>query len=124
VKVCEWCGVAFTPTKRVQRFCCKSHAGLYQWRDQPRRRHNWATSKRPPVDAEHRRLRAALLPLALGKPCPLCGTTITTANAELDHIVARALGGQSVPSNVRITCKRCNGKRGSRLGAAQARRRW
>jgi 5-methylcytosine-specific restriction endonuclease McrA len=120
MKRCEWCGAAFTPTKRVQRFCTKSCAGRYQWRDQPRVRHNWATSKRPPVDAAHRRLRAALLPLALGTPCPLCGVTITTANAELDHITPRSRGGQSVPSNVRILCGDCNHKRGSRDGAKAA----
>jgi 5-methylcytosine-specific restriction endonuclease McrA len=123
MKRCEWCGAAFVPKTRTQRFCCRSHAGLYQWRDRPRRRHNWV--KHPtPVDAAHRRLRTALLPHAIGRPCPLCGTTITTTNAELDHIIPRSRGGQSVRENVRIACHDCNHKRGSRDGAkvANARR--
>jgi 5-methylcytosine-specific restriction endonuclease McrA len=57
-----------------------------------------------------------LLPAALGTPCPLCGATLTNANAQLDHIVPRALGGTSTPDNGRIVCRSCNLRRGAQLG--------
>jgi 5-methylcytosine-specific restriction endonuclease McrA len=117
---CAWCGTAFRPRTRTSRFCSKSCAGKWQWREHPRRVHTWG--KRPSVDNNHRRLRAALLPPALGTGCPLCGQVITAANADLDHIVPRALGGQSVPGNVRIVCRWCNRKRGQQLGGQQATR--
>jgi 5-methylcytosine-specific restriction endonuclease McrA len=120
MKSCQWCGTRFTPRARTSRFCSKQCAGKWQWRDQPRRVHMWG--KHPPVDAAHRRLRAALLPLAIGTPCPLC-TRIMDKTAELDHIIARALGGQTSRANCRIICAPCNRKRGSRLGGIQARKR-
>jgi len=118
---CQWCGAAFTPRTYTSRFCSKSCAGLYQFRDHPRRTHTWG--KRPSVDNAHRKLRAALLPAALGQPCPLCRkVTITAGNADLDHIVPRSRGGATTRENCRIICRPCNRKRGQRLGGQQAHR--
>jgi 5-methylcytosine-specific restriction endonuclease McrA len=121
VKRCPWCAATFTPKQRTQRFCSKRCAGRWQWRDHPRRVHTWG--KRPPLDAAHRRLRAELLPLAIGRPCPLRCGRIMDATAQLDHVIARALGGPTDRANCRIICAPCNGKRGQRLGGKAAHRR-
>jgi len=88
---CTFCGQAFTG--RVgQRFCGKSCAGRWQYRDRPRRVHKWG--KRPSLGTDHRKLRAALLPQAIGTVCVLCRkVTLTSANSDLDHVVPRARGG-------------------------------
>ena len=114
---CEWCGQPFRPRARTSRFCSKRCAGLHQFRDHPRRVHKW--SKRPAVDSEHRKLRAELLPAAVGAPCPLCGR-VMTKSAELDHIVPRSQGGQTTRGNCRIICKPCNRQRGNVLGGKTA----
>jgi len=116
--VCTWCGARFTPRQRTQRFCSRRCAGRYQWRDHTPRLHTWG--KRPPLDADHRKLRKQLLPAAIGRPCPLgCGWTMDST-AQLDHIIARALGGTTTRANCRIVCAPCNAKRGSRLGGKRA----
>ena len=116
--VCTWCGTRFTAKQRTQRFCSRRCAGQYQWRNHPRRPHKWG--KRPPLDSEHRRMRKLLLPAALGQPCPIgCGRIMDTT-AQLDHILSRALGGQTTHDNCRIICAPCNGKRGQRLGGKRA----
>ena len=76
---------------------------------------------RPPVDPAHRKLRAQLLPHAIGTPCPDCGR-IMDQTAELDHIIPRSQGGTSTRDNVRITCRACNRRRGSQLGGRVAHR--
>lgn len=65
------------------------------------------------LGAEHRRARAALLPYAYGKPCPLCGEVMAKGQAlDLDHVVPRAHGGH-VRDGVRITHASCNRSRGA-----------
>jgi 5-methylcytosine-specific restriction endonuclease McrA len=41
--------------------------------------------------------------------CQIKGPRCTDWATEVDHIVARADGGDDVPSNMRAACKRCNG---------------
>ena len=113
VKFCPVCLVEFRPRPRTsQTFCSKSCATRSRYLGQPKAVHRWG--KRPPLDSAHRKLRAQLLPSALGAPCPLCGATLTKANAQLDHIVPRAQGGTSTRG--RIVCKSCNLRRGAQLG--------
>jgi 5-methylcytosine-specific restriction endonuclease McrA len=117
-RACLWCDELFTTQSRTQRFCSKQHAGQYQYRNHVRRPHKWGD--RPAVDAAHRKLRAELLPDALGMPCPMgCGRIMGT-DAQLDHIVPRSQGGQSVRGNVRVVCRTCNHRMGSQLGARVA----
>lgn len=44
--------------------------------------------------------------------CLYCGTMITTATAELDHIVPRAGGGSSKIDNLVAVCRGCNADKG------------
>jgi len=121
--VCDWCGTHFTPRTASHRFCSKTCAGRHQWRNHTPRIHRWG--KRPPLDAEHRKLRRQLLPAAIGLPCPLgCGRIMNTT-AQLDHIIPRAQGGPTTRANCRIICAPCNGRRGAVDGgkAAQAKAR-
>lgn len=52
--------------------------------------------------------------------CPLCGVELEwdrglqPNSAEVDHLVPHSKGGQDVPGNARITCRRCNQSRGNR----------
>jgi hypothetical protein len=67
---------------------------------------------------QHRKLRAALIPAAIGRPCPLqgprCDRVMTDPKRmELDHTVPRALGGRV---GDRIVCMPCNRGRGAALG--------
>ena len=56
--------------------------------------------------------RAALLPLAYGKPCPGCGVLMTRdMPLELDHEIPVAYGGTGGPS--RIVCRPCNRRSGA-----------
>ena len=47
---------------------------------------------------------------AIGEPsiCYLCGCEVSWTGAEIDHVVPLASGGQSVPSNLLWTHRRCN----------------
>lgn len=66
----------------------------------------------------HRKRRAALLPFAYGKPCPMCGETMElTQKLALDHSTPLALGGTV---GDRIVHYSCNHRAGSKLGAAIA----
>lgn len=63
----------------------------------------------------HRRLRAKLLPKAYGKPCPFCHQPMLRGqDLDLDHPIARALGGQAGPR--RMAHASCNRSAGSQLG--------
>lgn len=117
---CQWCGDPFRPRCRTSRFCSKRCAGEWQFRDHPRRAHTWG--KTAPVDSAHRKMRAQLLPAALGQRCPMGCGRIMTKSAELDHVIARSQGGQTTRGNCRIICAPCNRERGARLGGQQARR--
>ncbi len=62
----------------------------------------------------HRRLRAQLLPLAIGTACPMCGQVMGRDQPlDLDHTTPQALGGG--PGR-RIVHARCNRQAGARLG--------
>lgn len=72
----------------------------------------------------HKQERAALLPLAYGKPCAYCTLPMERGQElDLDHSVPRALGGHKAPR--RIVHRRCNRLAGARLGGklAQAKTR-
>lgn len=63
----------------------------------------------------HRKARKALLPYAIGTPCPLCGQVMHEWQAlDLDHAVPLVLGGSEVGD--RITHARCNRSTGATLG--------
>ena len=120
MKYCAHCTVSFRPKTRTQRFCSRQCAGLHQWYGHTRTVHKWG-SNRPRLPKEHRNLRAQLLPAAIGQPCPLCGR-IMDRTSELDHIIPRAQGGQTIRGNCRIICAPCNHKRGAQLGGRNAHR--
>lgn len=62
----------------------------------------------------HQQERKRLLPLAYGKPCPICGQTMLRDQyLDLDHAVPRVFGGQGPR---RITHRSCNRSAGTRLG--------
>lgn len=69
---------------------------------------------------EHQQRRAQLLPLWLGRPCPIrwdnrCDGIMTDpARMDLDHTRARALGGQQLGD--RMACRHCNRAAGAALG--------
>ena len=74
------------------------------------------------LGAAHIRRRKALLPAAIGTPCPgpadgirsrKCTGIIINGYADLDHTVPRALGGTA---GDRIICSSCNRAAGARLG--------
>jgi hypothetical protein len=70
---------------------------------------------------EHAKQRRALLPLAYGKPCPLCGRImLREQRLQLDHQVPRAIGGLGGP--VRIVHGRCNERAGGKLSQNLRRR--
>lgn len=52
--------------------------------------------------------------------CLYCGTMITTATAELDHIVPRAGGGSSKIDNLVAVCRGCNADKGRKTFAVWA----
>lgn len=75
---------------------------------------------KPQYGAEHRKRRAALLPFAYGRPCPLCGRLMHPDQPlDLDHSTPHALGGQH---GDRIVHASCNRAAGARLGNARRRR--
>lgn len=43
-----------------------------------------------------------------GETCFQCKQPLTPEDVTLDHIVARAKGGQSVPANLQVLCNKCN----------------
>lgn len=52
----------------------------------------------------------------IGKPCPLCGESMTEEGrhrAGIDHIIPRSHGGPAAKWNFRIICARCNLVRGT-----------
>ena len=60
------------------------------------------------------------------QPCWICGKLRTKAEATVDHVYPRALGGKDEPSNYRIACKKCNVKKGSNVLSRKGkpRRNW
>ena len=76
-------------------------------------------ARRNPYDYRHRKRRAALLPAALGTPCPAqaspncTGLMTDPALMHLDHTTPAALGGEA---GDRIICAPCNLSLGATLG--------
>jgi hypothetical protein len=56
-------------------------------------------------------LRAAVF-LRDGGACVYCGAAIEEVDLEVDHLVARARGGQDVHSNLVTSCHECNHDKG------------
>lgn len=47
--------------------------------------------------------------------CQICGKYMPDeVGLQIDHIVPVAKGGKTVPSNLRVLCSRCNGRKGAR----------
>jgi 5-methylcytosine-specific restriction endonuclease McrA len=46
--------------------------------------------------------------------CQYCGATLPRGEATYDHVVPRALGGQTTWTNIVIACLRCNQQKGGR----------
>ena len=49
------------------------------------------------------------------RPCWICGKLRTKAEATVDHVHPRSLGGTNDPKNYRIACGKCNQKKGSKV---------
>lgn len=48
--------------------------------------------------------------------CAICGTAESTRiHFQVDHIVPMNLGGKSVPGNLQILCRKCNGTKGDKI---------
>lgn len=60
-----------------------------------------------PKRARSRRLRRELAEM-YGSLCFQCKRPLTLSDVTLDHIVARAHGGESVPMNLQVLCESCN----------------
>lgn len=50
--------------------------------------------------------------------CTICGAN---KNLELDHIVPFSTGGKTIKSNLRTLCKKCNSKKGTKIGSQKQR---
>ena len=44
-----------------------------------------------------------------------CGRLLREHELEFDHIIPRALGGTSEEHNIRLTCLKCNRKKGKKV---------
>jgi hypothetical protein len=62
---------------------------------------------------ERRRKKLAALHRRQNGLCALCGGPLKLADADLDHIVPRSLGGMSARSNLQATHRRCNSAKGA-----------
>ncbi|MEV7644709.1 MULTISPECIES: HNH endonuclease signature motif containing protein [Actinomycetes] len=78
--------------------------------------------------AEWKNVRATVLKEARGAgqaTCPLCSTWLNWNQSkqpnspEPDHIIPWEQGGTNRPSNLRVICRLCNGKRGGKQGRAK-----
>lgn len=48
--------------------------------------------------------------------CQICGKYMPgEVGLHIDHIFPIAKGGKSIPSNLRVLCSKCNGKKGAKL---------
>ena len=48
--------------------------------------------------------------------CQICGKTMFDGvGLQIDHIIPVSKGGKSVPSNLRVLCSKCNGKKSNRI---------
>lgn len=51
-----------------------------------------------------------------GMVCQICTRPVTDDMVEFDHIIPKSKGGPSTESNVRVTCRTCNRKKGTSVG--------
>jgi 5-methylcytosine-specific restriction endonuclease McrA len=51
--------------------------------------------------------------------CYMCQQSISLDIAELDHLIPVSKGGSSDPSNIALSCRPCNRRRGANLGEKQ-----
>jgi 5-methylcytosine-specific restriction endonuclease McrA len=121
MKPCAFCDRDFLPASRSSRFCSESCATSARWATVPRRQSRPWSEKTAAIraaydSAAYRRARTAVVAAAIGSPCPGCGVLLTAANCQADHVIPRAMGGPSSPSNLRPLCSSCNLRRGSQLG--------
>lgn len=54
-----------------------------------------------------RKVRTAAIERAAGK-CQKCGAALKPGEAEVDHILEDALGGEPVLANAQVLCKQCH----------------
>ncbi len=54
-----------------------------------------------------------------GGKCYMCAQDISLKNAELDHLIPVSRGGSSDPSNIALSCRGCNRRRGTNVGEQQ-----
>jgi 5-methylcytosine-specific restriction endonuclease McrA len=47
--------------------------------------------------------------------CQYCGINLPKADATLDHVLPRALGGKTSWKNTVIACRYCNGRKGDKM---------
>lgn len=105
VRTCIDCDDIIGPGESLCTLCKRERN---RERDQQR-----GTRQERGYDAEHIALRAELLPLAIGQPCPRCQETMDEGQAlDLGHSIARALDPNSRAD--RIEHSHCN--RGAGLG--------
>lgn len=66
--------------------------------------------------SRNRKLRAKLLE-GQGGRCAICGSAIG-ADASIDHILPRSLGGSNRQTNLRLVHRSCNRRRSNRFTRA------
>lgn len=89
---------------------CPDHKRRYEAARRPDR----PTARQRGYDAAHDRLRARLLPLAYGKPCPRCGEIMTADQAlDLGHPPGRARAEVAGSRADRIEHSLCNRSAGA-----------
>jgi len=134
--VCAWCDRTFNPPQYHHHQTCCSRTCGQKYRQETQRRNlgykppretNWRNyppdpNRRLHYGSTHQRLREELLPRAIGKVCPFYNTDPQCPGImqqhhrlALDHVIAIAVGGQTVRDNVRISHHDCNQRAGSRL---------
>ena len=47
------------------------------------------------------------------RKCPYCGIYLTDQNVEEDHKIPVSRGGTNAPSNLQLTCRNCNRRKGN-----------
>lgn len=45
--------------------------------------------------------------------CPYCLKTVPLSEATKDHVTPKSRGGKTEPSNIILTCKKCNHEKGA-----------
>lgn len=100
------CAAPGCPTITTTGSYCTTHQG-------ERDRERGTTSERG-YGAHHQATRKALLPAAIGKPCPLCNEPmLATQQLDLDHTIP--LAHDKTSRGDRIVHANCNRAAGARL---------